>query len=29
MGFMNKLKAERTGKKIDVEVLDGVLDEDV
>jgi len=23
------LKAERTGKKIDVEVIDGVVDEDV
>jgi len=29
MSFLNKLKAERTGKKVDVEVLDGVLDDDV
>jgi len=29
MDFLNKLKAERTGKKTEVEVLDGVLDDDV
>ena len=29
MGFLNKLKVERAGKRIDVQVLDGVLDDDV
>ena len=29
VGFLNKLKKERTGKKVDVEVLDGAIDDDV
>jgi len=27
--FLNKLKAERSGKKVVVEMIDGILDDDV
>jgi len=29
MVFLNKLKAERSGKKVVVEMIDGILDDDV
>ena len=29
MGFLNKLKTERTGKAVDVEMIDGILDDEV